>query len=75
MAVTANIAEAKARLSHLIDAALLGQEVVIARRGTPEVKLVPLTPPRRRELGFVPGHLPDTFFDALPDDELEAWSL
>lgn len=75
MSVTANIAEAKAQLSRLVDEALRGQEVIIARRGTPAVRLTPVTPPARRELGFVPGRLPDSFFDPLPDDELEAWAL
>jgi prevent-host-death family protein len=35
-----NLAEAKARLSELIDAAEAGEEVVIARRNVPVVKLV-----------------------------------
>jgi prevent-host-death family protein len=35
-----NVAEAKARLSELIDAALDGEDVVIARRNKPLVKLV-----------------------------------
>lgn len=35
-----NLAEAKATLSELIDAALAGEEVVIARRNTPVVRLV-----------------------------------
>lgn len=34
-----NIAEAKARLSELIDAVLQGEDVVIARRNTPVAKL------------------------------------
>jgi prevent-host-death family protein len=34
-----NVAEAKARLSELIDAVLRGEEVVIARRNTPIVRL------------------------------------
>jgi len=35
-----NIAEAKAKLPELIDAALAGQDVTIARRNVPLVKLV-----------------------------------
>jgi prevent-host-death family protein len=34
-----NVAQAKAKLSELIDAALRGEEVVIARRNKPVVKL------------------------------------
>ena len=36
-----NIAEAKARLSELIDRALAGEEVVISRRNVPVIRLVP----------------------------------
>lgn len=36
-----NILEAKNRLSQLIKAALAGEEIVIANRGRPVVKLVP----------------------------------
>ena len=39
-----NVAEAKARLSALIDAALDGEEVVIARRNRPAVRLTAVKP-------------------------------
>lgn len=71
--VTRNVAEAKATLSQLLDAALAGEEVVIARAGTPLVRLVPVQEPARRELGFMPGHVPDEFFAPLSGDELAAW--
>jgi prevent-host-death family protein len=38
-----NILEAKTRLSELIRAAQAGEEVIIANRGAPAVKLVPVT--------------------------------
>lgn len=37
-----NIAEARANLSKLIDAAVAGEEVVISRRNKPLVKLAPV---------------------------------
>src|SRR4029077_15269042 len=37
-----NIAEAKAKLSELLDRALAGEDIVIARAGTPLAKLTPL---------------------------------
>ena len=46
----ANIHEAKAHLSRLIERALAGEEVQIARSGEPLVRLVPIqldTQPRR----------------------------
>jgi prevent-host-death family protein len=41
-----NVAEAKSRLSELIDAALQGEDVVIARRNTPVVKLIAVAQPK-----------------------------
>ena len=75
MTVTVNIAEAKTQLSRIIDETLNGRRVIIARRGTPLVELTPITAPGERELGFLPGTLPDSFFDPLPEAELQAWSL
>jgi antitoxin (DNA-binding transcriptional repressor) of toxin-antitoxin stability system len=49
---------------------------VIARNNEPVVKLVPVREPRpERQFGALKGKLvvPDSFFDPLPDDELEAW--
>lgn len=55
---TANIHEAKARLSELVDRALQGEEVVIARRGIPVVRLVAVAPlVVRREIGSRAGEI------------------
>jgi prevent-host-death family protein len=37
-----NIHEAKSQLSKLVDRALKGEDVIIARAGTPVVRLVPI---------------------------------
>lgn len=42
MSVTANIHEAKTTLSKLIERALAGEEVVIAKAGKPVVRLTPI---------------------------------
>jgi prevent-host-death family protein len=42
-----SVAEAKNQLSKLIDRALKGEDVVIARRGAPVVELKPVRPPPR----------------------------
>ena len=68
-----NVAEAKAHFSELLAAAVAGEEVIVARAGKPIVRIVPIAPPARRELGFEPGHVPDEFFDPLTGDELAAW--
>lgn len=46
MAVTANIHEAKTTLSKLIERALAGEEVIIAKAGKPLVHLTPVQPPK-----------------------------
>ena len=65
-----NIAEAKARLSELVQKAMLGEEVIIARDNKPVLKLVPLDRPKRpRKPGSGKGQIlyvaPD--FDATPE--------
>lgn len=59
-----NVRQAKTQLSKLIQDALDGQEVVIARDGVPAVRLVPIdTPPRPSRLGFFPGIVMADNFD------------
>jgi prevent-host-death family protein len=71
-----NVHAAKTQLSKLIERAIAGEEIVIARDSQPVVKLVvveKLEPQRR--FGALKGELvvPDEFFDPLPADELAAW--
>jgi prevent-host-death family protein len=42
--VQVNILEAKTQLSKLVEAALRGEDVVIAKRGKPAVRLVKVQP-------------------------------
>jgi prevent-host-death family protein len=69
-----NVADAKAHLSQLLDAALKGDEVIVARAGKPLVRLVPVTTPPARVLGFLDLPSPDERFPPLDDTELAAWS-
>lgn len=47
-----NIAELKAHLSSLVNRALAGEEVIVARDNKPLLKLVPIeSPPARRKPG------------------------
>ena len=73
MTTQVNVQEAKTRLSQLLSQAEAGQEVVIARDGKPIVRLVPVTAAPPRPVGFVRGSIGDTFFEPLPEDELEHW--
>jgi prevent-host-death family protein len=73
-----NLAEAKAKLSHLVDQAARGKGVIIAKSGTPMAKLVPLDDeePRKFKFGTLKGVLTDEVVEAieapLPDDLLDA---
>lgn len=73
MTITMNVAEAKAKLSELLDAAAAGEHVIIARSGKPVVSLSPVHPPKARELGFLALDLDDDFFAPLDDEELVGW--
>lgn len=73
MVIQMNVAEAKAKLSELLDAAAAGDEVVIARSGRRIVRLVPVDDPPPRRLGFMPLDVPDSLFDPLSDDQLVGW--
>jgi len=69
-----NVQEAKAQLSKLVDAAMMGEEVIIAKAGKPCVRLVPMTlPPRQPGAAKGKAALTAAFFEPLPDDELKAW--
>jgi len=65
-----NMHEAKTHLSKLVAEALQGEDVVIARAGTPLVRLVPLQKkPRPRRPGRLKGAIriaPD--FDRTPEE-------
>ncbi|MBI5121989.1 MAG: type II toxin-antitoxin system Phd/YefM family antitoxin [Rhodospirillales bacterium] len=67
---------AKTHLSRLIEEAVAGEDVVIARDRVPVARLVPVRPPeRKRKFGALKNSLsvPPGFFDPLPKDELDAW--
>lgn len=65
-----NIHEAKTQLSRLLEQAVAGEEIVIARAGKPIARLVPFTPsPQRRQPGLWRGQVAiGSDFDELPDD-------
>lgn len=53
MARTMNIAEAKGKLSALVNAALAGETVELAQAGKPVVRLVPILPGATRKPGIL----------------------
>lgn len=72
---TVNIHEAKTHLSRLLERVRQGEEIVVAKAGTPVAKLVPYAPaaPKPREPGSARGQIVihDNFDDPLPDDLLD----
>ena len=65
-----NIAEAKTRFSELVQKAMLGEEVIIAKDNKPVLKLVPLDKPRQpRKPGSGKGQVLHVAadFDATPE--------
>lgn len=67
--------DAKTRLSRLIADALDGEEVIIARRDAPVVRLVPVHPPAQRRFGALRDVIKvgPEFDAALDAEELAAW--
>lgn len=69
-----NIHEAKTHLSRLVDDAVQGETFIIAKAGTPLVKVVALDAPEEpQRIGFLEGEIvvPDDF-DTMGADEIAA---
>jgi prevent-host-death family protein len=65
---------AKTNLSKLIDAAMAGEEIIIAKGNKPVVKLVAI-PQGKFQIGLLAGQLgegPD-FFEAMSDTDIAQW--
>ena len=60
-----NIAEAKAKLSKLVNLAYHGEKIIIAKNNLPIAELVKHRPEGKRKLGLLKGKL------AIPDDIME----
>lgn len=72
-----NIHDAKTRFSKLINQALKGDDIVIARDGKPLIRLIPYTEePNLRKGGQFNGliEISDDFDAPLPDDILKYFS-
>lgn len=76
MRTQVNIHEAKTRLSQLIEQVEAGDEVVIARAGSPVARLIAAeSQPPRRVLGALAGRvqLPNAVNEPLPQELLDAF--
>lgn len=77
MTTTVNVHEAKTKLSALLAAVEAGDDVVIARRGTPIARIVRYERAPRAPWGSlaVTAPIDDAAFDAMSEDELREWGL
>lgn len=67
-----NMHEAKSRLSQLVEMAKNGEDVVIAKNGVPEARLVAITPEPKDWFGMDEGKIwMADDFNELPDDILD----
>ena len=75
MARPVDMEEAKTDLVRLVERALRGEEVVIARAGVPAVRLVPLVNRGPRKLGQWRGQvrMAETFDEPLDNVDLDVW--
>ncbi len=70
-----DIAVAEAQLDVLVERAMAGERICLARNGEAVIELVPIRAEAgQRQFGALRGELevPQEFFDPLPDDELPA---
>ncbi len=67
-----NIHDAKTHFSKLLLRVQSGEEIIICKAGKPYAKLVPLQK-NKRTPGIAKGAVTDTFFEPLPEDELQQW--
>ena len=75
---TVNIHAAKAHLSGLIEEAIAGEEIVIAKAGKPMVRLVPVGKKDiRKTLGMLKGKIwiSDDFDAPLPPEILRGFGI
>lgn len=65
-----NIHQAKTQFSKLVEAAIKGEEIIIARAGKPAARLVAVEQPRIRTPGALKGkmRIADDFDAPLPAD-------
>jgi len=71
-----NLYEAKTQFSKLVDAAIAGEDIIIARAGKPVARLSALEKPvQKRRLGILDGQIsiPDDFNAPLPDEVIESF--
>ncbi len=70
------IYQAKTQLSRLVERAVAGEEIVIAKAGKPMVRLIPVREPAERIFGAAKGRylLPKGWERAMSDEKVEEFT-
>ena len=74
---TITVHRAKTTLSQLIERALAGEEIIIARGAVPAVRLVPVAARKpKRQFGAMRGRarVTEAFFEPMTPEELARWT-
>jgi antitoxin (DNA-binding transcriptional repressor) of toxin-antitoxin stability system len=75
--IVLNIHEAESNLSQYLNRLTGGDRIILCKRNRPiaEIRLLPEAGRKGRRLGLAKGQftVPETFFEALPDDVLAAF--
>lgn len=73
-----NIHEAKTHLSKYLDRLAKGEKILLCRRNVPiaEIRPLPSKTGSKRPIGLAKGQfeVPESFFEPLPDDLLDAFN-
>jgi prevent-host-death family protein len=69
--------EARTHFSRLMRRVAAGEEITIARRGTPVARLLPIPPSDRRQLGIDDGRfaVPQNFNEPIEEDRRDPADL
>jgi antitoxin (DNA-binding transcriptional repressor) of toxin-antitoxin stability system len=71
--IKVNVHEAETQFSTLLERAHAGEEIVLLKNGEPYARLAPLGARKSRQPGSLKSKVEASFFERLPDDEVEAW--
>lgn len=73
MVKTLKLNEAKTHLSKLVEEVLRGEEILISRHGKPVAKLIGVSAPETRELGFYPIQFESNLLEPTDDEVVDAF--
>ena len=76
--IKVNIHEAKTHMSRFIERVTRGETIILCKRNIPvaEIRIIKKEKKTERPIGLAKGtfHVPDDFFQSLPEDILSSFS-